>query len=458
MKDLNMQKKVPMERSRNVRRPSLHRFLFESFMNNNSGNYFSARRLDNKKVLITFQSEEEMTSSIVQHNEQSFYWFRSVEPWSGDVVQIEEDTAKSARFDVGKVKVFTREMSTINQVMHLMVGSKLYFIRVAEEQAVFICNSDFRCGCICHGKEEEETPPPLPREDDDDVAGVGDAILSAEEDIDSRSFIAESQEVGEENRVGDGSAPGAGFEDSRGYALNYIEEDNTATHSLETYLGLDRIHIDRAPRSLGEEDFRGSSLDLEPSGFGGLESMGPKDPSGESQNPTVEPVNKSRLSGEMVFKPDGINLEVVLVGDSTLMNTTATMPELQGRRSREDEGLCLSKEGVTNRQTLEVADLEVPCRGTEASRKLQIGGAQQVLCCFPMVRAIAVLTGSLHHISYKMDSVIWVHRFGFGDSVFRMRQVEGSMEYSLTVVLFAFNAGGFRGYSHFIQSQALPPQ
>ncbi|GAB2290756.1 hypothetical protein Dimus_025029 [Dionaea muscipula] len=85
----------------------------------------------------------------------------------GEVVQIDEDTAKSARFDVEKVK----------------------------EQVVFICNSDFRCECPCHGGEDEQTHTPLWDGDDDNVAENEDATLLGDGGVNSRTLIADPQNV-----------------------------------------------------------------------------------------------------------------------------------------------------------------------------------------------------------------------------------------------------------------------
>ncbi|GAB2281176.1 hypothetical protein Dimus_015779 [Dionaea muscipula] len=78
----------------------------------------------------------------------------------------------------------------INQKMRLMVGSIPFGIMVAEEQALFICNLDFRCGCTCHGWEDEQLQYAEEVEDDDDVAGE-ETDRSADDDRnDSVSFIA----------------------------------------------------------------------------------------------------------------------------------------------------------------------------------------------------------------------------------------------------------------------------
>ncbi|GAB2266195.1 hypothetical protein Dimus_001219, partial [Dionaea muscipula] len=48
-----------------------------------------------------------------------------------------------------------------------------YLIRVSEEQAVFICSSDFSCGCICHGREEEQSSKRSLDKEDNNMAGGG---------------------------------------------------------------------------------------------------------------------------------------------------------------------------------------------------------------------------------------------------------------------------------------------
>ncbi|GAB2269001.1 hypothetical protein Dimus_003930 [Dionaea muscipula] len=68
----------------------------------------------------------------------------------GEVIRIKDDTVNSSRFDIEKVKVFMNNSDVINHHMQLVVGFKTFTIRIAEEQAVFICNSDFRCQCACH--------------------------------------------------------------------------------------------------------------------------------------------------------------------------------------------------------------------------------------------------------------------------------------------------------------------
>ncbi|GAB2284440.1 hypothetical protein Dimus_018893 [Dionaea muscipula] len=88
--------------------------------------------------------------------------------------------------------------------MKLLVGTRSYGIRIAEEQAVFIYNSDFRCGCACHGPEDEQAQPLLSNVDDDDDDGSesGDVCSSGDDEFNSVSFIAETQEARDDNREG----------------------------------------------------------------------------------------------------------------------------------------------------------------------------------------------------------------------------------------------------------------
>ncbi|GAB2284181.1 hypothetical protein Dimus_018648 [Dionaea muscipula] len=92
----------------------------------------------------------------------------------GEVLQIEEDTAKVTRLDVEKVKIFTFNPLAINHQMNLVVGSLSFVIRVAEEQVVFICNSDFHCQCACHvGENHKESSR---------TSSMGDESIDASDD------------------------------------------------------------------------------------------------------------------------------------------------------------------------------------------------------------------------------------------------------------------------------------
>ncbi|GAB2283353.1 hypothetical protein Dimus_017869 [Dionaea muscipula] len=142
-------------------------FLIESFMLKGVGNA-KVKRMGNKQVSLTFQTEDLMTQFIEDHNRNSSQWFISVSHWSvnsncsfgrevwlncygiiihawnsstftaigqhwGDVTHIEEDTVNAIHFDVGKVKFFINNPGVINHNMQLLVGFKLFVIRVAEE-------------------------------------------------------------------------------------------------------------------------------------------------------------------------------------------------------------------------------------------------------------------------------------------------------------------------------------
>ncbi|GAB2286815.1 hypothetical protein Dimus_021208 [Dionaea muscipula] len=60
-------------------------FLIESFMQNRVGNA-TAKRLGNKQVLLTFQTEELMKLCIEQHNKGGSQWFSLIYPWTVDSV------------------------------------------------------------------------------------------------------------------------------------------------------------------------------------------------------------------------------------------------------------------------------------------------------------------------------------------------------------------------------------
>ncbi|GAB2272478.1 hypothetical protein Dimus_007302, partial [Dionaea muscipula] len=159
-------------------------YLLANYMQQGEEDTF-VRRMGNKQVLLTFNTEEKMKQFIENHHKNSSPWFSSVCSWSinaggsfgreiwlccygipshawnfstfhtigqhwGEMVQIEEDTVKTTRLDVGKVKIFTTIPAVINHHMNLTVGSLSFDIRVSEEQAVLICITDFRCQCFCH--------------------------------------------------------------------------------------------------------------------------------------------------------------------------------------------------------------------------------------------------------------------------------------------------------------------
>ncbi|GAB2287589.1 hypothetical protein Dimus_021962 [Dionaea muscipula] len=247
----------------------------------------TVRRLGGKKILITFCHEEEMKSFIDNHISKSSSWFSSVAPWSGEVLQINDDTAKCARCDVGKVKVLTHNMSVINQSMRLLVGGLPFVIKIAEEQDVFICNSDFSCMCICHEKEDEQTPLSRTPREDDDVAGGSNYIVSRSGELNSISFITETQEEDGVSRDGDRSIGVSGNEE-------------LGRHSSGIHVLREVVHIrdhEREANSLVDGaggDVRHFHSRLT------LQEIGPVSP---------EP---KRVSFGPILNLDGINLEVVL--------------------------------------------------------------------------------------------------------------------------------------------------
>ncbi|GAB2270373.1 hypothetical protein Dimus_005276 [Dionaea muscipula] len=145
--------------------------MFESFMSGIRG-LLSVRRMGSKKVLITFSSEAEMKMFIEDHPSGGSYWFDSVTPWS-------------VKTDCN----FGRE------VWLSCYGVPSTRLEFAEEQAVFICNSNFRCQCACHGKEIEQACSPRMNEEDDDVEEGGLTQLEggggSEGDRDSTSLWEE---------------------------------------------------------------------------------------------------------------------------------------------------------------------------------------------------------------------------------------------------------------------------
>ncbi|GAB2277963.1 hypothetical protein Dimus_012661 [Dionaea muscipula] len=55
--------------------------LLGSFINQERGDV-SVRKLGNKKILITFPSEDRIITFMDMHKSQGSYWFKSVVPWS----------------------------------------------------------------------------------------------------------------------------------------------------------------------------------------------------------------------------------------------------------------------------------------------------------------------------------------------------------------------------------------
>ncbi|GAB2299886.1 hypothetical protein Dimus_033935 [Dionaea muscipula] len=150
------------------------------------------------------QKYVQMVTGASNHHVSHAQMFKSVEPWSvnrqcsfeievwlcsygipmhawnvdtfmaigqhwGEVLSIEDDIVKCIRCDIGKVNISTSNPSVINRQMKLVVGWKSFEIRVAEEQSVFICNSNFNCSCWCHRWEDEQLDSGSMGGEDDDV-------------------------------------------------------------------------------------------------------------------------------------------------------------------------------------------------------------------------------------------------------------------------------------------------
>ncbi|GAB2276503.1 hypothetical protein Dimus_011225, partial [Dionaea muscipula] len=136
--------------------------MFDSFISKIKG-ILVVRRLGFKKILISFISEAEIDE--------------------GEVLNVDDDTARCS-----------------------------FVIRVAEEQVVFICNSNFSCQCSCYGKEDERVQSPKTNMEEDDV-NDGEAARASHDGNDSwQSFIAETHEPngGDEWAGVSGLDPGPG--------------------------------------------------------------------------------------------------------------------------------------------------------------------------------------------------------------------------------------------------------
>ncbi|GAB2290533.1 hypothetical protein Dimus_024811 [Dionaea muscipula] len=141
-----------------------------------------------RSLVATFNNHRNSEDVLNDNKEWISFWFSSLTPWSVDIVhnfgreiwlccygfpihawnlktflnitsqwseviQVEEDTIKGARFDVCKVKLFTHHAGMINQLLSLEVGFLSFTVRVAEEQCVYINNSCQDCLGCCHGKD-----------------------------------------------------------------------------------------------------------------------------------------------------------------------------------------------------------------------------------------------------------------------------------------------------------------
>ncbi|GAB2273970.1 hypothetical protein Dimus_008740 [Dionaea muscipula] len=133
--------------------------LLESFINQERSDV-TVRRLGNKKILVTFPSEERM--------------------------KIEEDTLKCIRCDIGKVKIVTKSHSTINQ---LMKG------------------------------EGEQTRPDSANEEGDDVEGDIDDRASANGEDGMQTLITKTLEDTIGNKDFEGNTSNLVEEEMRGFML-----------------------------------------------------------------------------------------------------------------------------------------------------------------------------------------------------------------------------------------------
>ncbi|GAB2292961.1 hypothetical protein Dimus_027185 [Dionaea muscipula] len=150
----------------------------------------------------------------------------------GEVIQIEEDTARGEHYDIGKVKVFSYVSSNINQPMKLKVGNTSFQIRVAEEQAVFIGDSHFSCMCACHGLVDEQTSSAKSGGQDDDVEGRSDCNSLGPKEDGKFSFIAETNLEDIENIDKEGPMRSLCEEEMRGCGLDPEKSMNRGNHYL----------------------------------------------------------------------------------------------------------------------------------------------------------------------------------------------------------------------------------
>ncbi|GAB2301999.1 hypothetical protein Dimus_036025 [Dionaea muscipula] len=129
--------------------------LLENFLHQDSSNPL-VRRMENKQVLLTFQSEELRNKCIDDHNQNGSQWFTSISPWDVNSGRSFGREIWLSCYGI-QFKYILRCWATlgrvINNQMKLVVGFKSFVIRVAEEQAVFISNSNFQCECRCHVAE-----------------------------------------------------------------------------------------------------------------------------------------------------------------------------------------------------------------------------------------------------------------------------------------------------------------
>ncbi|PSS34892.1 Extensin like [Actinidia chinensis var. chinensis] len=131
----------------------------------------------------------------------------------GDVISLDDGTAKCLSFAVGKIKVSTAIMEPINEAINLEVNGVLYPVRVCEEQVVTHLASHTKCNCIgCKevGVEEDVSYQEIGEEDnttgeseaDDDVPNevVDTYEGKADEDVEKQVDLMLGQS-GDEERV-----------------------------------------------------------------------------------------------------------------------------------------------------------------------------------------------------------------------------------------------------------------
>ncbi|GAB2266400.1 Serine arginine-rich splicing factor 2, partial [Dionaea muscipula] len=254
-------------------------YLFKSFMTAAEGN-FLVKRMGNKKKECNVGREVWLTCYGVLVHAWNVSTFCRIGSYWGEVVLVEEDTAKCARVDVGKVKIITHHMDVINQRMRLMVGSTLFNIRVAEEQA----SSD--------GNE------------DDDVEGETEGRPVEDGRSVSVSFITNSQDNSCVHREGSGEGllQDAEDEESRMSGLPGIEEEAHLLGSLR--------HRDAGNEGLGHSTGLGPVRPMNT--FTGLVLQSALHCEGNIQDIVTDSCRPSIQQLGLVFNTVGINLEVDL--------------------------------------------------------------------------------------------------------------------------------------------------
>ncbi|GAB2272481.1 hypothetical protein Dimus_007305 [Dionaea muscipula] len=259
-------------------------------------------------------SQDQMPTVKVHSIGNAHAWnismFREIEKYWGEVLTVDDDTANCVRCDVGKIKVFTQTASVINNQMRLVVSGMSFVIRVAEEQAVFICSSNFCCQCACHGKEDEQARLADLIEDDDDVE-IGGRDRDSQIRYDSwHSFIADTQQEGVRERVGIRGSMSLGEEEimrgsSQLEVLNMNRGLVACASGLESQPSSDMIM-----RGLREDGDVNNQMMVDKDVNSQLALCGTEQVSGHIFGPDSQRILRY-LSGP-VFNVEGINLEVVL--------------------------------------------------------------------------------------------------------------------------------------------------